>query len=240
MLLRHLSIALGLVAILSAPAAVVGQQFSISASSAKVIMLADGRLAVLEARTGGVTITNLLDGDGAKGAAVDLLVGDVIVAFQAIKAPTVDQISASFDGLAEGTTITIGVRRDGADRTVTFARPAAEKGTVTAVSGSGGAAGAWVTAGGPSNIEEMVIAGAHIRNNNDGLPAVTHLTSDPAAATVALRAGDLITTINDQPLPALAGLELFYGRIAAGEQVVLTVTRGGQTVKVQFKKPAGE
>jgi S1-C subfamily serine protease len=107
-----------------------------------------------------------------------------------------------------------------------------------AVSGAPGQApGAWVTAGQPSDVEEMQIAGARIRNNGDGLPEVVARGSHPAAAAVPLRTGDVIVSVNGKSIAALAGLELFYQPLDAGAEVTLVVRRSGREETVRFRKP---
>jgi S1-C subfamily serine protease len=67
---------------------------------------------------------------------------------------------------------------------------------------------------------------------------VTHRGSDPAAATVGLRTGDIITAVNGQPIAALAGLQLLYDRASVGAELVLTVTRNSTVIEIRFPKPA--
>ena len=84
-----------------------------------------------------------------------------------------------------------------------------------------------------------MIAGAHIRDNGQGMPEVVFRGSDPAADRVSLRVGDVVVAVNGRGISALAGLEFFYDQVASGDDVVLTIRRGGAEEVVRFAKPAG-
>lgn len=222
------------------PAGLEAQQFSISSSGGVVLTLSDGRLAVLQLRNGEIVIDGLVPPEREAGTPLDLRVGDQVVRFQADAEPTLARIEEAWKAVPTGAEVVIGVRREGGGtRMVTFAKPAETGGRRMAVSmGGRSGAGAWVTGEGPSNVTEMVIAGVHLRNNAQGMPEVTHRSSHPAATSVSLRAGDVVTAVNGRGISALAGLELLYGRIGVGEEVLLTVTRAGAEVTVTFAKPA--
>jgi len=225
---------------LLAPAPVRGQQITAKRSDAKVIVLADGRLAVIKSGSGGAVVEGLIDGDRSTGSPVDLRAGDVIIRFQHLAAPTADQIGSAFDATPVGAEITLALRREGAERVVSFRRPATPNGSRIAVAApNGGGAGAWV-ASGPTGSKDFAIAGVNFRENDEGLPEVSHRTSHPAGATVALRAGDVVAAFNGRSIAALAGLEKWYAETPAGADVVLTVARGGQTTTVKFAKPADQ
>lgn len=215
-----------------------GQPAGFTRSDAKIIVLADGRLAVIKAGPGGPVIEGLIDGERSTGSPVDLRVGDIIVRFQNVASPTAEQIGAAFEAAPVGAEIGLAVRRDGSERVVTFRRPATPGGARIAVAAPGGAgAGAWVT-GGSAGGRDFVIAGVHLRENDEGLPEVSHRTSDPAGATVALRTGDVVAALNGHPIVALAGLEKWYAQVPSGDEIVLTIIRAGRTMTVTFAKPA--
>jgi len=220
------------------PAPVRGQPITATRTAAKVIVLADGRLAVIKSGSGGAVVEGLVDGETSTGSPVDVRAGDLIIRFQHLAAPTADQIGSAFDALPVGAEITLTLRRDGSDRTVSFRRPATPNGSRLAVAApNGGGAGAWV-ASGPTGSKDFAIAGVHFRENDEGLPQVSHRTSHPAGATVALRSGDVVATFNGRPIAALAGLEKWYAEAPAGADILLTILRGGQTITVKFVKPA--
>lgn len=217
----------------------VAQQFSVGPSDGVVIPLPGGRIAILQTIEGSVVVHGLVDGPADSSAALDIAIGDRVTRFQTLRNPPLDSIRAGFRAIAAGAEVMLGlVRGAAAERVVTFPNLAPGNRQVMAVSGGGAGAGAWVTGGAPSEVQEIVIAGAHIRNNAQGMPAVTHRSAHAAASTVALRVGDVITAVNGRPIAALAGLELLLGRAAVGEEVTLTVTRANATVSIRFPKPA--
>lgn len=217
-----------------------GQQPGFARSNAKVIVLADGRLAVIKPGPSGPVVEGMVDGDRLVSKTVDLQAGDIILRFQNIAAPTADQIEAAFDAAPVGTELTLAVRRGGTERVVSFLRPATPGGSRIAVAApSGTGAGAWVT-GAPSGNANFTIAGTHFRENEQGLPEVSHRTSHPAGVAVALRTGDVVAAFNGRPVAALAGLELWYGQVPPGGEIVLSIVRTGQTVTVKFAKPADQ
>jgi len=214
------------------------QQRAFAASGAKVIVLADGRMAVLKPGPAGAVIDGLVDGERPNGAPTDLRVGDVVIRFQRIVAPTPDSIAAVFDATPVGAEVALAVLRDGAERTVTFRRPATAAGSRIAVTAPNAAgAGAWVT-GAPATNVSFAIAGFGFRENGEGLPEVTHRVSHPAGASVGLRTGDVVIAFNGRPVAALAGLHKWYGEAPEGGEIALTVTRGAQTTVLKFAKPA--
>lgn len=222
------------------PSVAGAQEFSVTRAAGAVLVLADGRQAVIGPTKRGVAVQGLIAGERASTAPVDLAVGDLIVSFQGKPSGSADELVTSYERLPVGARVTMVVRRGDVERTITFERPPlpAGKRMAIAMRGSEGA-GAWTSGGGPSDVTEVVIAGAHIRNNADGLPAVTHRTADPAEALVPLLVGDVITAVNGRTLAALAGLELLYGKIAAGANVTLAVLRDGRSLEVTFLKPDG-
>jgi S1-C subfamily serine protease len=222
------------------PAVAGAQEFTVTRAAGAVLVLADGRQAVIGPTDRGLAVKGLIEGSGKGGAPVDLAVGDLIVTFQGKSSGSADELVTAYERLPVGARVTMVVRRGDVERTVTFERPALPAGKRMAVAMQGSAgAGAWTTGGGPSDVTEIVIAGAHIRNNADGLPAVSHRTADPAEAVVPLVVGDVITTINGRTLAALAGLELGYGKLAPGANVALTVLRQGRLIEIKFSKPDG-
>lgn len=221
---------------LACPRPAHGQSAGLSKSDAKVIVLGDGRLAILQSGSGGAIVGGLVDGDRTGPTPVDLKVGDQIVRFQDITAPSADQIATAFDVVPVGGEISLRISRHGIEHAVTFARPATPVGSRIAVATPNGAgAGAWVT--GAAENHDFAIAGVHIRENDEGLPEVTHRGSHPSGAAVGLRAGDVISAFNGRAVVALAGLEAWYERVPAGGEIVLTVNRAGQTATVKFVKP---
>lgn len=239
MLERGSLILIVLIAIWSPPATFAAQEFSVVRGAGAVLVLPDGRMAIIAGGPQDLTVVQGMTKAGAEaGEPVDLRVGDQIVRFQKTDAPAVEAIASMYDGLEVGAEVTLVIRREGAERTLTFKRPPLPAGTRTVVTRPGDAgAGAWVGGGGSASTASLIIAGIHIKENDQGMPEVTHRTSHPASTGIDLRSGDVIVTIQGHPIAALAGLERGYGRIAAGSEVLLAVTRDGAPVNVRFAKP---
>lgn len=218
------------------------EQYTVQSSEGIVLVLSDGRLAVLKSVEGRVIVGGLVTSEKNIGSPLDIQGGDRVLAFQADATPTLETIYAAYETLAPGSEVLLTLQRgSAAPHAVRFPRPVTPPGnTRRAVQFNGKPtdAGAWVSAGSPSDAKEMVIGGAHIRNNKEGMPEVTFRSSDPAAAAVPLRTGDVVTAVNGKGIAALAGLEKLYGAIEAGGEVTLTVMRLGQAQQVTFRKPS--
>ncbi|NOT07168.1 MAG: PDZ domain-containing protein [Gemmatimonadales bacterium] len=222
----------------------LAQQFSMTKSDGVVLILGDGRFAVLKADGARVLIGNLIDGEKAEGVRADIQAGDVIMRILGVRAPTMEQVNTTYEAIKVGDEVILGLRRGTApEHEVRFKRPAVPGGgRPMAIAMEGGkaaaGAGAWVSGAGANAATEVVIAGAHIRENAEGMPEVTHRTADPAASTVPLRAGDVIVRINGRMIAALLGLQRFYTEAASGSQITLTLKREGQDMEIKFAKPA--
>lgn len=228
--------------IMAAPGGAHGQQMQMRMGGGSLITLPGGRLLVLASEAGGVVVRGVVDQSAAAvgGAVVDLAEGDRIVSFEDLQAPTAEQVVAAYDAIPEGAEVEMRVERDGVQRPVRFIRPApTPSGQTMVVTDGAGGAGAWTTLPAGGGAEEVVIAGAHIRNNDQGMPAVTFRGSDGSAALVPLRVGDVIIAVNGRGIAALAGLELFYNPLAPGDEVTLRVIRNGVEETLTFRKPDG-
>jgi len=219
------------------------QQFTASPGRGAVLALADGRLAVLGDREGRVVVDGLVPGDStATAAPSDIRVGDQVVRFQQSARPTMAQIESEWDAIPAGVEVSLVLRRGDRELTVRFAKPRARSGEgrpmVMTMAGSPAGAGAWTTSNPGGGANEVAIAGAHLRENDQGMPRVAFIGTHPAAATVPLRVGDVVLAIGGRNIAALRGLEMLYGRIAVGDDVVLLVRRGGRNETLRFAKPA--
>jgi S1-C subfamily serine protease len=214
-----------------------GQQMTMTRSDARVMAVAPGLLLVLRAEASAVTIDGVV-ADSGGGAPVDLQRGDRITSFQGIRGLTIERIMAAYDSATTGTEIAIGiVRTNASERVVRFSKPAVARGAPRTIAvGAGVGTGAWASSAAAAAAFE--IAGAHIRENDQGMPEVSHRASHPAAATVPLRVGDVVTAIDGRKVAALAGLTMHYERATVGAEVRLTVARGKDSVEVKFNKPA--
>ncbi|MFN8091105.1 MAG: PDZ domain-containing protein [Vicinamibacteria bacterium] len=213
-----------------------GQQMQMIKGDGGVLSLPGGGVAVVVVEGGAPVVRGVVRGSRA----VDLLEGDRIVSLQDQPATTPAALQKSYDALEEGADVVLGVVRGGTERQVRFPRPPHETGEKHVVMGGDGGAGAWTSARpGAHTAQEVVIAGARIRNNEQGMPEVVLRGSDPAAARVPLRVGDVVLSVNGRGLSALAGLEMLYGRVAVGDEVTLTILRDGAEQTLRFSKPAG-
>lgn len=229
------------VALVATPDLAASQQMMMQRGDGAVVVLPSGRMAVLGLEADQVVVRGVVEGTGSATETAPVMEGDRIVSIQGASVSALDAFTTAYDAIAEGEEVVLGVLRGNASQTVRFPRPphAAPLQHMVVTSPSGGA-GAWSTAspaGGGAT--EVVIAGAHIRNNEQGMPAVVFRGSDPAADLVSLRVGDVIVSVNGQTIAALAGLELLYGRVAVGGEVALGIQRGGSEEVVRFAKPAG-
>lgn len=216
----------------------IAQQFTAGPAAGTVIPLPDGRLLILNSDPAGVVIGGLVDQASPAATRLDFAAGDRVTRFQGTGSPRLAGVDSLYRATVAGSEVTIELRRGTLSHTVRFLRsPASAERTMVISSPGKKDAGAWVTGGGSDDSEDLEIAGAHIRDNGEGLPEVTHRSSHPAMAAVPLRPGDVITTINGQSIAALAGLRLGYDRLVAGDSVQLTVTRSGRPVTVVFTKP---
>ncbi len=224
-----------------APLALSAQEYSLMVADGVVIPLGDGRLAVLKTDKGAIVVSGLL-GEKTTDAALDIQMGDKVVGFQQLSNPTLERINADYEALSAGSIVLFSLQRGSAPpHKVRYSRPDTPAGSnrraVRFNGNPNAAAGAWVSAGEPSKVTEMQIAGARIQNNKQGIPEVMSRGSHPAAATVTLRAGDVITAINGKGIAALAGLEKYYMSLQPGDEVALTITRDGREMQVTFRKP---
>jgi S1-C subfamily serine protease len=226
--------------VLVGAAGATGQKMQMIKGDGGVLSIPGGGVAVVVAEGEALVVRGVVAGSGAGSGTVDLLEGDRIVSLQGQPAATPAGLQEAYDALKEGADVVLGVVRGGKERQVRFPRPPHETGEKHVVMGGGGGAGAWTSAS-PSApaAEEVVIAGAHIRNNDQGMPEVVLRGSHAAAATVPLRVGDVVTSVNGRRVSALAGLEMLYGRVAAGDEVTLTILRDGAEQTLRFSKPAG-
>ena len=219
----------------------LSQQFTARVDNGAVIMLADGRWAVLRQEGGAVFVKGVVRGEGNNGPFLDVVPGDRVAGFQEQANPTLDRITARWGALPAGAEVLLTLARgNAAPHKVRFARPAPSPGdSARTVTFQGRPdVGSWVSAGSPGTVPEMSIAGARIRNNKDGMPEVMSRGSHPAASTVALHTGDVITAVNGKAIAALAGLEKSYQALGSGDEVTLTVTRAGQAKAITFRKPS--
>lgn len=235
----RLRIATGL--LVFTPALATAQGFTAQRAEGAVIPLGDGRTMVLQVANGALTVAGFVADDSASSTRqVDVALQDVIVSFGGMAKPGIAQVNEAFEKAPVGKELSMTVQRGGREHVVTFTRvvAAAASNRVTISAGGSSGLGAWVTGGASANVSEMDIAGARIRENSQGMPEVVSRGSHPAAATVALRTGDVIVKINARQIPALAGLNLFYGEVAVGGDITLVVQRGGREETITFKKPA--
>lgn len=231
-------IRLALIAALIAPLGVRAQQTTMSRADGEVIGIAPGRFAVLKAVSGVVTVDNVTTDPGTQSARVDLQAGDRLKSIQGQPVAELSSLLTSYRAIPTGSEVTLLVIRSGSDVAVTFRKPAPQARMMAVGGGAAGMpAGTWATAGSGASTS-LSIAGANIIENQQGMPEVSHRTSHPAATTVPLRTGDVITRINNSPIAALLGLQMVYDKLAAGAEVRLSVQRGGETVQVSFSKPA--
>lgn len=215
------------------------QTMTMTRSDAKVMHVAADRVIVLRQDGSAIVIDGVV-GDSSGAGGPDLRRGDRISRIAQLRAPSLDDLMRAYTAIPVGADVTLGIVRDGgAEREVRFPRVAAQSGRTMAVAATGSAgagAGAWTSAA-TGSAAAFSIAGANIAENDEGMPAVTHRSSHPAAASVALRVGDEIVRINDRPIAALRGLQEPYEAMASGARVTLTVRRAGQLVEVAFNKP---
>lgn len=217
------------------------QQFTVKADDGLIITLPDGRFAVLRKEGGTVLVSGVVKGENSRGAFLDIAPGDRVIAFQSDASPSIERITTAWAALPAGAEVLLTLARgNAAPHQVRFARPTPQAGDSARMITVNDRpdAGAWVSAGSPSNVAEMSIAGAKIRNNKEGLPEVVSRGSHPAASAVPLRPGDVITAVNGRTIAALAGLERFYQPLKSGDEVTLTVTRDGQPKAITFRKPS--
>ncbi len=221
-------------------AGAAGQQMRMERAEGSVLVMPGGRLAVVVPDSAGLSVRGVVEGDASvPGAKVDIEEGDRIVSLQRVRMADMTRFMAAWDSIPEGTDVALGILRDGREHVVRFPRPPQATGERhIAVAGAGGGAGAWTSAApGAGGSTEVVIAGAHIRSNGQGMPEVVFRGSDAAAAAVPLRVGDVIVAVNGRSIAALAGLELLYGPLATGADVTLKVRRGDADEVVRFAKP---
>lgn len=217
------------------------QGFTMQQAEGAVVPLGDGRTMVLQMVGTALTVAGFVADSASTARPLDLALQDVITAFGGIEKPGLAQVNEVFEKTPIGRPLSVTVQRAGKEHTVTFTRVAAAAASNRMTITAGGAAGvgAWVTGGAESQVTELEIAGSRIRENSQGMPEVVSRGSHPAAATVALRTGDVLVKFNTRPLYALAGLTKFYGEVAVGADITLVVQRGGSEETITFKKPAG-
>lgn len=217
-----------------------GQQMQMIQGSGGVLDMPGGGALVVVAEGGALVVRGVVAGTVVGDQVVDLLEGDLIVSLQGAAVATAEDLQVQYEALAEGDEVVLEILRNGERREVRFARPDREAGSKHVVTGGGSGAGAWTAAGpGRYSADEVLIAGARIRNNAEGMPEVVLRGSDPAAASVELRVGDVVTGVNGRSIAALAGLEMLYGEAAPGAEVTLTIRREGAERILRFIKPAG-
>jgi serine protease Do len=217
-----------------------GQQMTMSSAGGEVIGLATGQFAVLKTASDGVVVDNVITDPAPAGAVrVGLEAGDRIVALQGEAVVALDLFVAAYRTIAQGTEITLRLSRAGRETAIRFPKPAPQQRMMAVGGAAGGPAGAWSAASpGGAAASTVTIAGAHIVENTQGMPEVSHRASHPAAASVALRVGDVITAIDGRSIAALAGLQLFYAAVPIDAEVTLKVRRANQDITVTFRKPA--
>jgi hypothetical protein len=217
------------------------EQFRVQHADGAALLLPDRRIAVVLPLAGRFVVQNLV-GD-AEGAAVDLRAGDAVLSLNGVSPADVVALGVHYNGLATGTAIELRVRRADTTVVVRFAKPAPRQGDgrTMVVTPQDAAdvqgAGAWSTRMAPEAGPEMVLGGVHIRENAEGMPEVAYKTGDTGPVAAALSTGDVLTAINGRPIAALRGLQVRYGELPAGAEVVLEVTRGTARRTVTFKKP---
>lgn len=210
-----------------------------SQGSGEAIIIAAGQFAVLKEQQSAVIVDNVIV-DGQNGAArIDVRVGDRIVALQDTPTTRLTQFTQAYRAISAGTSVTLRVSRPQGEVVLRFPKPE-ERGDqrLLVVGGADKAApGAWATAS-SETAKSFVVAGANFKENSEGMPEVSYRTAHPAAATLALRVGDVVTAVNGRSIAALAGLELIYNAEAPGTRMRFTVRRGDTMLDVDFVKPA--
>jgi S1-C subfamily serine protease len=216
-------------------------QMRMSMGSGVALALPGGSVAVLGGDSTGVVVRGVVAGEGGAQGKALLTEGDRVVTLQGGPVASLDRFASAWGAIPEGAEVVLGLVGGGGETTVRFPRqPHQSDGRQMVVQGPGGGAGAWTAMGPPGGgPTEMLIAGARIRNNGQGMPEVVLRGSDPAAAQVPLRVGDIVVSVNGERISALAGLELFYGPVAVGQMVVFEVERKGVRHELRFPKPAG-
>ncbi len=215
----------------------LAQTMTMRAGDGLVLRVGVGSQVVVKTEGGAVVVEGVVN--DAAGSGPDLVRGDRIVRAMGTPIATTEALLNAISGVEVGAVVRLGIVRGAqAEREFTFARQPRPSGATMAVAGGEGAGqGAWTTAG-SGGAAGFSIAGAGIIENNEGMPEVSHRGAHPAAATVALRAGDVITQVDGRSIAALAGLTMLYEKVAVGARVRLTVQRGGEVVEVAFDKPA--
>jgi len=189
----------------------------------------------------GVVVASVIADSSAAASAPDVRADDRIVAILGKPVTSLVHLMAAYDSATVGASITLRIARGSApEHMLRFPKPAPAAGgqRMMVVGGDAGGAGVWSMSNAPAGVGRVVIAGAHLADNTQGMPEVTHRESHPAASMVPLRIGDVVTAVNGASVAALRGVELLYGRLSVGDSVQLVVKRGGSELVLRFAKPA--
>lgn len=155
--------------------------------------------------------------------------GDVIVAVDGQPAVDAGGVNYAFGNHRMGETVSLGLRRNGQQQTVSLkaqAAPATPARDEQTIGGRSPFTGATVANLSPALAEELGVDAF-----SEGV-MVTKVAGGPAAA-VGLRPGDIIRAVNGRPIASARDLAAVAGRPAPGWQV--TIERGGRQITATFR-----
>lgn len=168
---------------------------------------------------------------GLQSGARVLSVGGALVA-------RLQDLIAGIVAVPAGSEVTLSVRGTNGPQIFRFERqPPATSGGASAANAGSSIPGGWTSAASQDTVD-LNLGGANIRENSEGLPEVTHRVSHAAAATVPLRAKDVIVEINGHKVNSAAGFRTRVEATAVGTTLRLRINRAGEILDLGFPRPA--
>lgn len=180
---------------------------------------------------------------------VDLQESDIVLYLNGKRIKAVKDFEETYESLAIGDTVQIGIRRDEDRFIVSFPKAdpkdLPQMGVVRRGSGEEGgeAEGGRIVirrgpgeAGEAENLTPVLSLGVLIGLADEAVKVVDVLPI-PDVENVGLQKGDVIKKLNGQEIEKVAQFEEQFEKIGVGEQVNLEFLRDGKEMKISFPKP---
>ncbi len=177
--------------------------------------------------------------------AVDMKRDDEILMLNGKKLTSIKDFKDSYESLAIGAEVKLGIRRDRQMMIVSFVKCDPEKlpkhqMRMGAPEGGGGGASFVTLGGADGQMAAFPDLGVIVKADGDRV-IVAHVLSNAAEVFQALspKEGDEILELAGAKVASVGDFELRYGKIAVGDFVALTLKQGDGTKQIKIKKPAG-
>lgn len=240
------------IAVMIIPATTYSQwtQSKTKTVDASEVMLLPELGAMIELDQDTLTVTMVMPPDDRKAAykEVDLQEGDRLLMCNGKRIASIEQLRSLIDSLATGTTVKLGLRRDGALRMASYSKGNPDDlpkrmMMVTQAEGPGGDEKVVSIGGGDSEEGQLMVldGGIVIGKGEAGLEIVAMLPGATDKLTGEMPAkGDILVGINGNLDHNVAAFNQLYESIPDGDKIIVTFKRDGKTMTASYTKAPTE